>query len=155
MRKFILISLAVLLLASCGCHKNAVTVGTITEYRDSTIYKETVRFDTLYFPGAIATINVPVGDLKNGFSEVVRKGHATASVNVKNNDLIVVANCDSLSRIIALKDIEIQRFKEKDSLATVAIPCEKTNSKFAIFCIWYACCLTAIMSIFIYFKITT
>lgn len=152
MRNIILFTLCVFLLTSCGCSKETPPLQTLIEHSDSTVIREIVRFDTLYFPAESAAISVPVDDLKNGYTKDVKNGRATATVKVKDNVLDVTADCSELEKIIALKDKEIQRFIKEKSITVLKPDCKRTNSKFATFCIWYSFLLTAVIGVFTYFK---
>jgi hypothetical protein len=144
-------------LTSCGCCKELKNYQTITqtEVSDSIVVKEIVRYDTVRIPAEQVQIFVPVYKLVNGYDTTIRIGRASASLKVKNNKLNVSSNCDQYEKIIASKDKEIERYKNSKSTIKIPIPPKRevSNSKFAVFCIWYSIFLTAIIILFIYFKI--
>lgn len=141
------------MLTSCGCGKEVVHTNTVTEVRDSVVYIENVRFDTIRIPAEKVSFKTPVSELKDGFEKKETNGRATASVFVANNELNVSANCDELETIIASKDKEIRWFKSQETSTTAEPIYKVSNSKFAVFCIWYSCFLTAVVGIYIYIKI--
>lgn len=125
------------------------------EVRDSIVVVETVRYDTVRIPAEQLTIFVETDNLRNGYDTTVLIGRARTSLAVRNDKLQVTTDCEGLEKVIASKDKEIQRYKnEKSSVKITSPPIhEVSNSKFAVFCIWYSIFLTALIILFIYFKI--
>lgn len=97
-----------------SCSRN-ITTGITTKdstvvrinYRDTTVYtqKDSVIYNTvLKVDSVTGKINLP---------KVTKKSkNASVSAEVKNDTLIVEANCDSLALVLKLKDTEIERLRE-------------------------------------------
>jgi hypothetical protein len=117
---------AVLLLLVCGCSRK-VAPTTSTEVKDSVYVKETIRFDTLRIPGE--TIRVieehfiecdSVTLKAKPKSKKYKGSRSSLTLTIdKNGTLKAESHCDSLERILALKDTEITRLKSEKKVITL------------------------------------
>ncbi|MGL6123951.1 MAG: hypothetical protein ACRC1W_13270 [Shewanella sp.] len=126
MNRFLLSVVAVLLLLVSGCSLK-VAPATSTEVKDSTYVKETVRFDTLRIPGE--TIRV----IEEHFIECdsitlkaklkhkkYKGGRSSLIISIdKNGTLQATSHCDSIEKILKLKDTEITRLRSEKKTETI------------------------------------
>jgi hypothetical protein len=99
----------ILLLTSCRTSRSTSTTATETQQRDSIIYRERVRFDTLRVPYQAAAMSFPFQLLKDSMLNYMEKSNGRAKVIIQRvgDTIYAQAQCDSLEKIVAGKDTEL------------------------------------------------
>jgi hypothetical protein len=156
MKFFFLIGLGlmVLLMVTAGCSRR-IAPSVTSEVSDSTYTKVVVREVPILIPGD--TVKViqqiecdPVTLKPKPFSMKKKSGRATVSTNLETTGiLIVTSTCDSLQKIIDVKDTEITRLR-KETVTTVKT--EYRTRNIDIICRWIAGILVLLIAGRIAFK---
>ena len=90
------ILILILLILCCSC-------GTSHKVNDSTDRRTVVRLSTVNIPEVKAELQIPVARLAEmpaGAAFVKKEKHATATVRVVRDTLLVTAECDSLASLV-------------------------------------------------------
>jgi hypothetical protein len=97
-----------------------------THYKDTTIVvpKDSVVYSTVLKQDSTGKINL---------SRITKKSNqASVTTEVKDNTLIVQANCDSMALLLQQKETEIERIKSEKSETLIPQPYIPTLYKYAM-----------------------
>ncbi len=119
MKNIIAILTILTLFSSCQAYKKKICLQcpTRTEIKDTTIYKETVKYDTSYFsiPGPTITVESPcdsLGRLKS-FKVVEKKNGLISTVQNIGGNIVADCNADSLMKVNKELTKEINQFRSE------------------------------------------
>jgi hypothetical protein len=111
----------ILLLNSCNPQKYCAKrfPPSIVEI-EKTNTKEILRDTSIYIPGDTVKIidTIPCPELINK-SIIKKSGRATVKFNIKDNKITAEALCDSLEKVIQLKDKEITILKDRKEIQII------------------------------------
>lgn len=109
----IFFALCVLIMASCRTVKTTTSRTSTTTQTDTFTERETIKLDTLRAGADSANIAVPIAVFNDSGITYLEKSNGRATVKIQRiKDVIYAsANCDSLEKIIATKEREIQKLR--------------------------------------------
>lgn len=108
----IMLAMLVAVCFSCKPAKLTTTEKVSEKKGDSIVYKETVKFDTVRVKSESANISIPFYMLKDSLLNYMEKtnGRARVSIQRKGDTIYAEAHCDSLEKVIASKDKELNEW---------------------------------------------
>ena len=122
--------LMLVFLASCGTRKMVSTSQTEFVKKDSIVYRETTKIDTIVIPPDTVRVEIPMTALADSLQlelfnlrlRADKKGKANVQLKRVGENIQITATCDStliyaLSKQVYEKDIQLQSLKqEKEKL---------------------------------------
>lgn len=96
MNKIYLLILILLATCSCGILAKKQKTETIQIVRDSSVYRETVKLDTLFVPADKVQDTISINLLRALGKLSLNSGRAKTTVYLQDTNIIVSSSCDSL-----------------------------------------------------------
>lgn len=108
-----------IILSAIGCKTTKSTTSeTLTRtVKDSLVYREKIKFDTVKISAQTASAAIPFKLLKDSLLTDFQKtvGRATVSYKYMHDTLYLEANCDSAEKVIANLNTELTNLKNQQS----------------------------------------
>lgn len=157
-KRWYLIIIAIILAELLSsCNRNTIPQVIV---KDSVYIKHdtltVLRLDTIPIPGDTAYLEIKspcdsLGNLKE-INQISKSGKASIQVKTEGNNLLIQGNCDSLEKVITIKDTYIKDLEHRTS-STDTIKREKFIPKFYKYCLYWSIFTIVIGVLYLIIKI--
>lgn len=129
------------LFISCSVSKQLTTTSSL-QHKDSIIYIEKVKVDTVIIPKSEAIATLPLQQLKDTIIINHSKGQATARLVIKQGKINCEAYCDSILKLNINREKETQKYTAITDKSTSFTKISKQCNRFLWFSVGF---ITAIL----------